>query len=68
MRCTIWYQTLQNGVRMFSQNTVLFSQNVLERLSQKSVSLNPLAWHVNSYLTFNHSHDMYITLEWHANE
>ena len=68
MRCTIWYQTLQNGVRMFGQNTVLFSQNVLERLSQKSVSLNPFPWHVNSYLTFNHSHDMYITLEWHANE
>ena len=40
---------------------------MFERLSQKSVSLNPLVWHSNSYLTFNHSHGMQMTLGWHTN-
>ena len=63
MRCAIWYQTLKNGVR----NAVLTSYNALEWLSQKSVSLNLFAWHSSSYMTFNHSHGMYMMLEWHAN-
>ena len=63
MRCAFWYQTLKNGVRMVGQNAVLTNLNALERLSQKSVSLNPFAWHLNSYLTFNHSHGMYMALE-----
>ena len=52
---------------MIGQNAVLTSWNAFEWLNQESFSLNPLAWHSNSYLTFNHSHDMLITLEWHAN-
>ena len=67
MRCAIWFQTLKNGVRMVGQNAVLTSLNELERLSQESVSLNPFAWQSNSYLTFDHSHGMYMTLEWQAN-
>ena len=66
MRCAIWYQTLKNGIRIFGQNAVLTSWNALERLSQKSVSLNPFPQHSNSYLTFNHLHGMYMTLEWHT--
>ena len=58
MRCAIWYETLKNSIRMVGQNTVLTSWNALERLSQKSISLNPFAWHSNSYMTFNHSHGM----------
>ena len=67
VRCAIWYKTLKNGIRMVSQNTIPTSQNALERLSQKSIYLNPFAWHSISYMTFNHSHGMYMTLEWHAN-
>ena len=67
VRCAIWYKTLKNGIRMVSQNTIPTSQNALERLSQKSIYLNPFAWHSTSYMTFNHSHGMYMTLEWHAN-
>ena len=67
MRCAIWYQTLKNGVRVVGQNAGLSSLNALEWQSQESVSLSPFAWHSNSYLTFNHSHRMYMTLEWHAN-
>ena len=67
MRCAIWHQTLKNGVRMVGQNPVLTSYNALEQLSQESVSLNPLAWHSNSYLTFSHSCGMYMTLECNAN-
>ena len=52
---------------MFGQNAVLTSQNAFEWLSQESVSFNPLAWHSNSYLAFNHSHGIYMTLEWPAN-
>ena len=63
MRCAIWYQTLKNGVRMVGQNAVLTSWNAFEWLSLESVSLNPFAWHSNSYLTFNHSHGMCMTLE-----
>ena len=63
MHCVIWYQMLKSSVRM----VVLTSQNGLERLSQESVSPNPFAWHSNSYLTFNHSHGMYMTSEWNAN-
>ena len=51
---------------MAGQNAVLTSQNALKRLSQKSVCLNPFAWHSNSYFTFNHWHSMYLTLECHA--
>ena len=29
----------------------------------RSISLNPFVWHSNFYMRFNHSHDMYITLE-----
>ena len=67
MRCAIWYQTLKNGVRVVGQNIVLTSYYAFEWLSQESVSLHPFAWHSNSYLTFNHSHGMKMTLEWHAN-
>ena len=38
MRCAIWYQTLKNGLRMVGQNAALTSLNVLEWISQKSVS------------------------------
>ena len=58
MHCAIWYQTLKGEVRMLGQNAVLTSLNAFEWLSQESVSLNPSAWHLNSYLTFNHSHGM----------
>ena len=51
---------------MIGQNVILTSQNAFEWLSQESISLNPFAWHSNSYLTFNHSHGMCMTLEWHA--
>ena len=49
---------------MSLNHTLVYS---LERLSQKSVSLNPFVWHSNSYLMFNHSHGMYMALEWHTN-
>ena len=52
---------------MVGQNVVLTSQNALEWLSQESVFLNWCAWHSNSYLTFNHSYGMYMTLEQHVN-
>ena len=67
MRCTIWYQTLKNGAQMVGQNAALTSWNAFEGLSQESVFLSTFAWHSNSYLTFNHSHGMSMTLEWHAN-
>ena len=67
MRCAIWYQMLKNGVLTVGQNAIVTSQNALEWLGQKSVSLNPFGWHSNSYLIFNHLHVMYIALEWHAN-
>ena len=55
MCCAICYQTLKNRVQMVGQNAVLTSYNAFESLSQESVSVNPFAWHSNSYLTFNHS-------------
>ena len=67
MLCTIWYQTLKNDVHMDGQNTVLTGWNAFEWLNQESASLNPIAWHSNFYTTFNHSHGMHMTLEWHAN-
>ena len=67
MRCAIWYQMLKNGVPTVGQNTVLTSYNALQRLSQKSVSLNPFWWHSNSYLMFKHSYGMYMALERHTN-
>ena len=51
---------------MVGQNAVLTSQNALERVIQQNVSVNPVAWHSNSYVTFNHSHGKYMKLEWHA--
>ena len=66
MRCAIWHQMLKNVVLMVGQNAVLTSQNALERLSQQSFYLNLFVSHSNSYLTFNHSHDMYMTLDWYA--
>ena len=66
VRCAIWYQTLKNGVLTVGQNAVLTSQNALEQLSQKSVSVNQFLWHSNFYLMFNHSHGMYMALEWHS--
>ena len=68
MRCAIWYQTLKNGILTVGQNAVLTSQNALEQLSHKSVSLNLFVWHSNSYLTFNLSHGMYMGLECCTNE
>ena len=53
--------------RMVDQNTVVTSLNAFEWLNQKTVPLNPFARHSNSYLTFNHSHGMCMTLEWHPN-
>ena len=63
----IWYQTVKNRILMVGQNIILFSQNELELLHQKSISLNQFAWHSNSHLMFNHSHDINMTLEWHTN-
>ena len=68
MRCAICYQTFKNGVPTVGQNAVLTSQNALEWLSQKSVSLDLFVWHSNSYLMFNLSHGMYMALECHTNE
>ena len=67
VHCAIWYQTLNSGVLLVGRNAVLTSKNTLERVSQESISLNPFVWHWNSYLTFNHSHDIYMTIEWHTN-
>ena len=46
------------------QNAVL---TAFEWRNQESISLNPFAWHSNSYLTFNHSHGVQMTLELHVN-
>ena len=53
MSWAIWYQTLKNGVQMVGPNAVITSYNAFQWLSQESVSLNPFAWHLNSYLIFN---------------
>ena len=66
MRSVIWYQTLKNGVGMVGQNAVLTSKNALERLSKESVSLNPFAWHSNSYIR-HLAIRITCTLEWYAN-
>ena len=62
MRCAIWHQTLKNDVLTVDQNAVLTNKN-----AEKSISFNPFVWHANSYLMFNHSHGIYMTLEWNTN-
>ena len=59
--------TLKNGILMVGQNAVLTSEKALEQLIQQGVSLNLFLWHLNSYLTFDHLHGVYMGLEWHTN-
>ena len=50
------------------QNAVLTSWNVLERLRQIFLSLNLFVWFSNTYLMFDQSHGIRMTLECHTNE
>ena len=59
--CAVWYQTLKNIVPAVGQNAVPTSQNALKWLSQEFV------WCSDSYLMFNQSNGIYITLKWHSN-
>ena len=59
--------TLKNGILMVGQNAVLTSEKALEQLIQQGVSLSLFLWHLDSYLTFDHLHGMYMGLEWHTN-